>query len=106
MHSETQRQIRRDHPALAGHFPGNPVVPGVVLLTELLGILEEESGMECGPLTLSSVKFMRLLRPEESFTLRWQFLPGQDITFAVTREKDMIATGTIRCGCFTKQVAS
>ncbi|MGC3972871.1 MAG: hypothetical protein QM771_00605 [Nitrospira sp.] len=106
MPAERQRQICRDHPALAGHFPGNPLVPGVVLLSELLGILEQEAGMERGPLTLSSVKFMRRLRPEEPFTVRWQFLPSQDIAFVVTREEDMIATGTVRGARSSRQVAS
>ena len=106
MRTEKPRQIRRDHPALAGHFPGNPLVPGVVLLTELLSILEQEAGMKPGPLELSSVKFLRLLRPEEPFTLRWQFLPSQDIAFAVTRDEDMIAAGTVHPARLTTQVAS
>ena len=29
-------RIAADHPALAGHFPGNPVVPAVMILDEVL----------------------------------------------------------------------
>ena len=31
--------IGADHPALPGHFPGQPIVPGVVLLDEVLACL-------------------------------------------------------------------
>ncbi len=38
---ESLRTIEADHPALAGHFPGNPVVPGVVILDCVLQALQE-----------------------------------------------------------------
>lgn len=106
MGSELQRYIRRDHPALDGHFPGNPLVPGVLLLTELLGILERESGTACGPLTLTSVKFMRQLRPGEPYVVRWQLLPDQNIAFSVARKAEIIAAGTVRCANLITQVGS
>ncbi len=96
MGQERQRQIQPDHPALAGHFPGNPLVPGALLLTELLDMLEQDGCLERGPVTLTSVKFMRPLRPGEPFTVRWQNLSDQNIAFAVTRDEDRIATGTVR----------
>lgn len=96
MGHETQGEISRNHPALAGHFPGNPVVPGVVLLTELLRVIERELRWEKGPVTVTAVKFIRLLRPNEPFTLRWEQLSDRDVSFAVTRENDPIANGILR----------
>lgn len=96
MEQQMQRAISRYHPAMAGHFPGNPVVPGVVLLTELLGAIEREIRWKRGPVTVTSMKFMRLLRPEEPFTLRLEILSDREIRFAVTRENDHVAVGTVR----------
>src|SRR5437879_10590804 len=39
MSFEISRAIRADHPSLAGHFPGTPIVPGVVILDEVAAAL-------------------------------------------------------------------
>ena len=36
--------IESDHPALPGHFPGRPVVPGVVVLDRVLAAIESAHG--------------------------------------------------------------
>ncbi len=36
-----RRQIDADHPAFAGHFPGRPVLPGVVLLSEVWQAIQD-----------------------------------------------------------------
>jgi 3-hydroxyacyl-[acyl-carrier-protein] dehydratase len=42
---ETFLQIPIDHPSFAGHFPGQPIVPGVVLLDAAQRIIEAENGL-------------------------------------------------------------
>ena len=56
--------IGHDHPSLAGHFPGAPIVPGVVLLERVLAAIEATHGI-AGPLRLPQVKFLRPLLPGE-----------------------------------------
>jgi 3-hydroxyacyl-[acyl-carrier-protein] dehydratase len=41
MNFEGRRTISADHPSLPGHFPGTPIVPGVVILDEILAALTE-----------------------------------------------------------------
>ena len=60
--------IGADHPALAGHFPGNAVVPGVVLLDRVAAAVERIWGQRIG--SFPQVKFLRPLRPDQVAELR------------------------------------
>jgi 3-hydroxyacyl-[acyl-carrier-protein] dehydratase len=88
--------IPADHPSLAGHFPGNPVVPGVLLLNHLLSVIEEHWHVEPGAVSWPAVKFMALLRPDEPFVMTMQSVDGQRITFSITRGNTTIASGSLR----------
>ncbi len=55
--------VPADHPSLPGHFPGNPVVPGVLLLEAIVANLERATG--CRTVKLQQVKFLSVLRPDE-----------------------------------------
>ena len=68
-----------DHPSLPGHFPGHPVVPGVVLLDHVLEAIEATHG-PLGALRLPQVKFVQPLLPGERAEValegeapRWRF---------------------------------
>jgi 3-hydroxyacyl-[acyl-carrier-protein] dehydratase len=59
----THIRIPADHPSLAGHFPGHPIVPGVVLLDAIVAAIRAERGA----LQLASIvstKFLRAIEPE------------------------------------------
>ena len=65
---EAIRIIRANHPSLPGHFPGAPLVPGVVILDEVIAALVEwRQGSELTGIRL--VKFLAPLPPEQAFTI-------------------------------------
>ena len=58
-------RIGDDHPSLPGHFPGRPVVPGVVLLDAAFALILARwpgRGVVAG---IPSVKFTRPVQPEQ-----------------------------------------
>ena len=59
-------QVPADHPAFNGHFPGHPILPGVVLLDR--AILLAHSQRTEGGLTVSQCKFLSPVGPGETLT--------------------------------------
>ena len=58
-----RQRLRGDHPAAHGHFPGNPVIPAAVLLSETLALIEAGLGMPLAPYRIRRAKFPHPARP-------------------------------------------
>jgi 3-hydroxymyristoyl/3-hydroxydecanoyl-(acyl carrier protein) dehydratase len=56
--------VPADHPCLAGHFPGRPIVPGVLLLE----LVQETLGRHRGALRLARIRQVKFLAPLEPGT--------------------------------------
>jgi acyl-coenzyme A synthetase/AMP-(fatty) acid ligase len=61
-------RIAPDHPCLAGHFPGRPIVPGVLILDHVLQALRQGSGRSVTG--LPRVKFSAPLLPGETASVQ------------------------------------
>lgn len=84
-----------DHPSLPGHFPGRPIVPGVVLLDRVLEAVEAEHGA-LGALRLPQAKFVQPLLPGEE--ARVEILRVADAPrwrFRVLRGDAVLANGEV-----------
>ena len=82
-------RIASTHPALPGHFPGNPIVPGVVLLDHVAAALENEGARLA---RIGVVKFLTPLKPEQEATLAIA-CDGARVAFRIDREGTPILRG-------------
>jgi 3-hydroxyacyl-[acyl-carrier-protein] dehydratase len=78
--------IAATHPALAGHFPGNPVVPGVVILNAVIQAAEAHSGLPVDGIRKS--KFVQILRAEEEVTIEFGAIKDQRLRFKCLKGRD------------------
>jgi 3-hydroxymyristoyl/3-hydroxydecanoyl-(acyl carrier protein) dehydratase len=89
----TSLPIAADHPAYSGHFPGQPVLPGVVLLDAVLHVLERSG--QSGQWDISSAKFQSAVRPGEALTLEHETLPNGSARFAIRTADRVVASGVL-----------
>jgi len=84
--------IAAAHAALPGHFPGRPVVPGVVLLDRVAAALERWRGARIAG--LPQVKFLRPLLPGQEAELLLED-DGKSIRFRIVHAQATIASGNV-----------
>lgn len=94
-------QFSDDHPALPGHFPGNPVIPGVVLLDHIMiaagDFLSERDGGRWRVTQAPAVKFLRPLAPQTPVEIHFDG-PPEKLRFkaVMAQEPDsVVVTGTL-----------
>ncbi|WGF86684.1 AMP-binding protein [Marinivivus vitaminiproducens] len=89
--------VPADHPSLPGHFPGNPIVPGVVLLERALDLVAAELG-ELRLDGLDQVKFLAPVRANEPIEVRCRRMAGGRAAFTCIRDGSLVVKATARLG--------
>ena len=85
--------IDSSHPSLPGHFPGSPIVPGVVILEEVLDLIGQSLDEPLMLCYVPSVKFHSPLRPDELLRLTFDILPGHSVSFSCQIDSRLIVSG-------------
>lgn len=86
--------IPADHPAFAGHFPGAPILPGVVLLDAALQAAANT--LHAADWQIVTAKFHSVVRPAEVLTLEHERLPNGTVQFRVLHMDRLVASGTLK----------
>jgi acyl-coenzyme A synthetase/AMP-(fatty) acid ligase len=92
---ERDWRVPTDHPAFAGHFPGRPILPGVVLLDEALRAARELAPGARG-WTIPQAKFLQPVLPGDALRLSLSALPSTGFAFTFTRAGEAVASGQLR----------
>jgi 3-hydroxymyristoyl/3-hydroxydecanoyl-(acyl carrier protein) dehydratase len=104
--------LPHDHPSFAGHFPGRPLLPGVVLLSQVLEVLMADAATAAwltpAPM-LNLVKFLAPVEPGAALDVRWTPpVAGARLRFEVWRhapgdaaEGVLAASGQLDAGAAT-----
>ncbi|NOS77290.1 MAG: beta-hydroxyacyl-ACP dehydratase [Nitrospira sp.] len=96
MKHERVVSIGPDHPALPGHFPGHPVVPGVVILDEVIETLRLQAGQALVVTGLPSVKLSSPLLPGQPLTIEIEQDEADTAVFTCRVDQRVVAAGSIR----------
>ncbi|MBP1152591.1 hypothetical protein [Methylocaldum sp. RMAD-M] len=91
---EAHFTVSSDHPALPGHFPGNPVVPGVVILDEIACLwLAGHPGFRLAG--IPAAKFLSVLRPDEPCRVQFDDAGEKSVKFDCFSGDRRIAQGRL-----------
>lgn len=72
--------LNKNHDIFKGHFPGNPVTPGVCMMQIVKELTEEFTGKKLFLKSASNVKFMAIINPFETpdLTLQLDINEGEE----------------------------
>jgi len=89
-----ERVFQPDHPASRGHFAGNPIIPGAVLLSETLTAIA--LGSRLAPFVITSAKFLHPARPGDRVVIEFS-RTGAEVRFTCSVDAKPVLTGQISC---------
>lgn len=96
MHAfETEYYVEPSHPSLVGHFPGNPVVPGVVILDAVVRAMAQWRP-DMGVSGFPNAKFVSPLLPGERLDIKLELRKETGAAFECWVAERPVAQGKLK----------
>ena len=95
--TELTLQFSANHPCGAGHFPGNPIIPGALLLNEVLICIADNLALDNPMWQIKSAKFPQPVRPGDTLHINYAMTANGEIRFECTVSNNKVMSG-IACG--------
>jgi len=87
--------VAPDHPCLPGHFPGQPIVPAVLLLDLSCAVLQQ-ARPDLGPLReVKLAKFTHPVRPGETVRVSFVFTAPANLRFSCATAAGVAVQGQL-----------
>lgn len=80
-------RLNKNHEIFKGHFPDNPVTPGVCMMQIVKELTERFTGKKLFMSQVSNVKFMALINPELHPELKLEMSVDTDLELAQSKVK-------------------
>lgn len=86
-------QFAANHPCGAGHFPGNPIIPGALLLNEVLTCIAGQLAFDNSTWQVKSAKFPQSVRPGDTVHIDYTKTANGEIRFECTVSNNKVMSG-------------
>jgi 3-hydroxymyristoyl/3-hydroxydecanoyl-(acyl carrier protein) dehydratase len=89
-------QLQPELTWLSGHFPGEPILPGIVQLNWSIGLGQLLLGIQGEVVSVQSLKFQQIMIPGDQFTLHIEYCPTRNrLAFQYRRADDFYSQGRV-----------
>jgi 3-hydroxymyristoyl/3-hydroxydecanoyl-(acyl carrier protein) dehydratase len=95
--AHTELFFSAPHRSAEGHFPGNPIIPGALLLSETLAAIGRHLAVGLKPVRIKTAKFFHPTRPGDLVSIDYAVTPPGDINFTCTVGDNIVLRGQTSC---------
>ena len=80
---QARENVSLDHPCFPGHFPGQPIFPGVLLLERVMSLAQTSLARSLDECTVYNVKFLASVAPGDVLDMQLASTNSNEYRFTV-----------------------